>query len=70
MAQPNILPFQQPKRELKIREKGRGARSNVTGRYEPLTRERSEEDWDALPLEDRAPGQDVADGRISAHDHQ
>lgn len=54
MAQPNILPFQQPKRELKIREKGRGARSNVTGRYEPLTRERSEEDWDALPLEDRA----------------
>lgn len=55
MAQPNILPFQQPKRELKIREKGRGARSNVTGRYEPLTRERSEEDWDALPIEDRAP---------------
>jgi len=55
MAQPNILPFQQPKRELKIREKGRGARSNVTGRYEPLTRERSDEDWDALPIEDRAP---------------
>ena len=55
MAHPNILPFQQPKRELKLREKGRGARSNVTGRYEPLTRERSDEDWDALPLEDRAP---------------
>lgn len=55
MAQPNILPFQQPKRELKIREKGRGARSNVTGRYEPLTRERSDEDWDALPDADRAP---------------
>lgn len=55
MAQPNILPYKQPRRELNLREKGRGARSNVTGRYEPLTRERTDEDWDALPDEDRKP---------------
>ncbi|GLQ19561.1 PA0069 family radical SAM protein [Algimonas porphyrae] len=55
MAQPNILPYKQPRRELNLREKGRGARSNATGRYEPLTRERTDEDWDALPDEDRKP---------------
>lgn len=55
MVQPDILPFKQPRRERKLREKGRGARSNETGRYEPLTRERSNEDWDLLPEEDRAP---------------
>lgn len=53
MAQPHILSYKQPRRELKLREKGRGARSNETGRYEPLTRERTDEDWDALPDEDR-----------------
>lgn len=55
MAQPNILPYSQPKRDLKLREKGRGARSNETGRYEPLQRERSDDDWDALSEEDQKP---------------
>ncbi|MGB6230578.1 MAG: PA0069 family radical SAM protein [Litorimonas sp.] len=53
MARHHILSYRQPKRELRLREKGRGARSNATGRYEPLTREQSDEDWDALPDEDR-----------------
>ncbi|MEM9600033.1 MAG: PA0069 family radical SAM protein [Pseudomonadota bacterium] len=54
MARATLLSYQQPKRDLRLREKGRGARSNVTGRYEPLQYERSDEDWDALPDEDRA----------------
>ncbi|MEM7730171.1 MAG: PA0069 family radical SAM protein [Pseudomonadota bacterium] len=55
MARHTLLPYRQPKRDLRLREKGRGARSNATGRYEPLTREQSDEDWDALPEEDRRP---------------
>ena len=54
MARATLLSYQQPKRDLRMREKGRGARSNVTGRYAPLQYERSDEDWDALPDEDRA----------------
>ncbi|WP_298913826.1 PA0069 family radical SAM protein [uncultured Algimonas sp.] len=53
MARHTLLPYRQPKRDLRLREKGRGARSNATGRYEPLTREQTDEDWDALPDEDR-----------------
>lgn len=38
---------------MALREKGRGARSNATGRYESETRERSDEDWDNLPERDK-----------------
>ncbi|MEL6687812.1 MAG: PA0069 family radical SAM protein [Pseudomonadota bacterium] len=55
MARTVILPYRQPARELKLREKGRGARSNESGRYESLRRERTDEDWDALPEEDQRP---------------
>lgn len=55
MAKPHFIPFKTPRAEKPVLEKGRGARSNVSGRYEPDRRETSEEDWDALPLEDRAP---------------
>ncbi|MGJ8559267.1 MAG: PA0069 family radical SAM protein [Litorimonas sp.] len=55
MARTHLIPFRQPPRDLALRDKGRGARSNVSGRYEPLSRERSDEDWDALPREDRTP---------------
>jgi len=55
MARTHLIPFRQPKRDMKLREKGRGARSNESGRYETLRRERTDEDWDALPREDQAP---------------
>lgn len=55
MARPHLIPFQPPKREKALRDKGRGARSNESGRYESFRRERTDEDWDALPREDRAP---------------
>ena len=54
MAKPHFISFKTPQRDIALREKGRGARSNETGRYESETRERTDEDWDNLPLEDRA----------------
>ena len=54
MAKPHFISFKNPQRDIALREKGRGARSNETGRYESETRERTDEDWDNLPLEDRA----------------
>lgn len=53
MAQPHILSFKSIQRDVALREKGRGTRWNDTGRYEPETREQSNEDWDALPEDDR-----------------
>ena len=53
MAKPHFISFKTPKRDLALREKGRGARSNATGRYESETRERSDEDWDNLPETDK-----------------
>jgi len=55
MAQPHILSFKAEKRERPLREKGRGTRWNETGRYEPLVREQSDEDWQALSFDDRKP---------------
>jgi DNA repair photolyase len=55
MARSVILPYRQPTRDRRLREKGRGARSNESGRYESLRRERTDEDWDALPDEDKRP---------------
>jgi len=55
MAQPHILSFKPHKHEKALREKGRGTRWNETGRYEPEVREQTNEDWDALPPEDRKP---------------
>lgn len=54
MAQPHILSFRPQRRDIALREKGRGTRWNETGRYEPQSREQTDEDWDALPEEDRA----------------
>ena len=54
MAKPHFISFKSPQRDIALREKGRGARSNETGRYESEIRERTDEDWDNLPLEDRA----------------
>ncbi len=53
MAQPHILSFKPQSREIALREKGRGTRWNATGRYEPESREQTDEDWDALPEDDR-----------------
>ena len=53
MSQPHFIPYKAPKRDLALREKGRGARSNETGRYETHQRDQSNEDWDCLPEEDK-----------------
>ncbi len=53
MAQPHILSFKPQSRDIALREKGRGTRWNASGRYEPESREQTDEDWDALPEEDR-----------------
>lgn len=55
MAQPHILSFKPQKQNLAVREKGRGTRWNASGRYEPETRLQTDEDWEALPEEDRKP---------------
>lgn len=55
MARTHLIPFQQPKRDIALRDKGRGARSNESRRYESFRRERTDEDWDVLPREDRTP---------------
>ena len=52
MANPHFLPFKSVRPEL---EKGRGARSNESGRYEPDKRERFDDGWDSL-LEDNKEG--------------
>ncbi len=57
MAKPHFIPFKAQKSARPVLEKGRAARSNVSGRYEPDRRETSAEDWDALPPEDRKPRQ-------------
>jgi len=54
MARPHLIPFKAPKHAAPLREKGRGARTNASGRYESQRREVSEDDYDALPEEDRA----------------
>ena len=53
MANPHFISFQAPKPDQPLREKGRGARSNASGRYEAQQRERFEDDWDNLAEDDR-----------------
>ncbi len=50
MAKPHFLPFKSVRPDL---EKGRAARSNVTGRYEPDERERFDDDWGSLADDDK-----------------
>jgi DNA repair photolyase len=50
MAKPHFIPFKSVK---PAHERGRGARTNVTGRYEPDQRERFEDGWDSLSEDDR-----------------
>jgi len=50
MAKPHFIPFKHQNPRL---EKGRAARSNVTGRYEPDVRERFEDGWDSLADDDK-----------------
>jgi len=54
MAKPHFIPFKAPKRDVPLLEKGRAARSNESGRYETQRRERSGDDFENLPLEDKA----------------
>ena len=53
MAKPHFIPFKPPRHETPLREKGRAARSNESGRYESQRRERSDEDYEGLPREDK-----------------
>lgn len=55
MAKPHFIPFEPPKRAVRLLEKGRAARSNESGRYESQRRERSGDDFENLPPEDKAP---------------
>ena len=57
MASSHFIPFRRPKNNNmpRLRARGRGARTNETGRYERETRETSNEDLDALPIDDIAP---------------
>ena len=53
MARATLIPFKSSPRLKPLREKGRGARSNVSGRYESEQRERFEDGWDSLADDDR-----------------
>lgn len=55
MAKPHFIPFKAPKRAVTLLEKGRAARSNESGRYESHRRERSGDDFENLPPEDKTP---------------
>ena len=50
MSKSHTLPYKHPKliSEQPIFEKGRGARTNTSGRYESETRERVNDGWDSL----------------------
>ena len=50
MAKPHFIPFKRVRTDL---ERGRAARSNVSGRYEPDQRERFDDDWGSLTDDDR-----------------
>ena len=50
MANPHFIPFKSVKPHL---EKGRAARSNVSGRYEADRRERFDDDWLSLADDDK-----------------
>jgi len=50
MAKPHFLPFKSVRPD---RDRGRGARTNESGRYEPDRRERIEDGWDRLSEDDR-----------------
>lgn len=53
MARSTLISFKTPQRTRPLREKGRGARSNTSGRYEPEQRERFEDGWNSLADDDR-----------------
>ncbi|WP_017931718.1 PA0069 family radical SAM protein [Robiginitomaculum antarcticum] len=55
MTSPHFIPFTPPKRgtENPLREKGRAARSNDSGRYEPVQRQRFDDGWNSLADDDR-----------------
>ena len=55
MPKPHLLPYKPPKRgpENPLLEKGRGARSNETGRYEHRQRERFDDQWNSLADDDK-----------------
>ena len=54
MVKPHLLPYRLPKnRDKPVLEKGRGARSNESGRYESERRERADDGWDSLAEADR-----------------
>ncbi len=53
MTSPHFIPFAQPKRDKRLLEKGRAARSNVSGRYEPTQRERVDDGWNSLAEDNR-----------------
>lgn len=55
MARPHFIPYKAPQQERPLREKGRGARSNESGRYESQRRECSDDDFENLPQEDKCP---------------
>ena len=55
MLKPHFIPFKAPKRDANrpLRQKGRGARTNVSGRYERERRVRVEDGWDSLADDDK-----------------
>jgi DNA repair photolyase len=55
MPKPHFLSFKLPRAsaDTPIRDKGRGARSNASGRYESERRERLEDGWDSLAEDDK-----------------
>jgi len=55
MPKPHFIPFKAPKTapEHPLRDKGRGARSNDSGRYESEVRERVNDGWNSLADDDK-----------------
>jgi len=49
MANPHFIKFKSPKRDIPLREKGRAARSNDSGRYEMEKRMPFDDGWDDEP---------------------
>ena len=54
MTSPHFIPYAQPKHSKPLLEKGRAARSNDSGRYESMQRERVDDGWNSLAEDDRA----------------
>lgn len=53
MPKPHLIPFKPPRRDANkpLRDKGRGARSNVSGRFESERRVQVEDGWNSLDVD-------------------